>query len=236
MTVRSFHFTIGLIGLLLACADASAYSPPWPKRHDVYSPNMAFVIDIDPVSEMNTVYAVDDRSHPIWSFPGSLYLCKVFLSNDGEVVAILGWKYVREQDIPNAGAIEFRNKDGVFKSYTLRELCPNPKRTQEVGPGPIGDFWRTWYSPVDSNGERFVMSTTDRYEYEFRFSDGQMTDRSSLWVNAMRDRLEENALPLGLACLSGFWVLFLALRYWKRRRDARRATSVVNPPANPSGQ
>ena len=163
--------------VLLTTSPASATSFAPPQRHDVFSPNRLFVLDADPGKKLNTVYATSDRTKPLWSFPGVLWFCFPQISNDGTVVAIVGAGFVQAEDLKNATAIEFINKDGVFKSFTVAELCPHPPRTQDVGPGPIGYFWRTWHTGATSNGETVTVVTTGGWTYEFRLSDGEMLER-----------------------------------------------------------
>jgi hypothetical protein len=167
--------------LLVTALPAAAFGPPPAERYDVFSPNRAFVLEVDPKAKMNTVYAAPHRAAPLWSFTGLLWPREVLLSNDGSVVAVVQWPYVREEDVPDAEAIWFISKDGRFRSYTVAELCPYPRRTQDVGYGPVGDSWRTWRTKVSSDGDRLIVDTTGGWTYEFQFVDGIETGR---WWNS----------------------------------------------------
>src|SRR5262245_29093585 len=137
-----------------------------PIRHDVFSPNRDYVLDVDPETEVHVVYATKDRTKPLWSFSMHVWQAPFLLSNDGAVVATLAWEHIRVQDLDDAQCIEFRNKEGVFKAYSFAELCPNPARTILTGGGPIGGFWRTWYTELDHyHDDTFRVRTTDFFEY-----------------------------------------------------------------------
>lgn len=204
-----------LSSALLVASPANAYSPAKPHRHDVFSRNGLYVLDVDPIAEVNTVYSIADRTRPIWSFPGKLWLGRGCLSNDGKVVIIVNWPFVTEEHLATAFAVEFRNKDGVFRSYLVRELVPDPPLTQNIGPGPIGDFWRTWYSEVNDDGDEFSLQTTGIYNYRFRFSSGEMIDRT--WrPRFQRSHVIAGAVFAGVALVAATWYIFV-----RRRRPCK---------------
>jgi hypothetical protein len=172
--------------LLVTTSSCFATSYAKPERHDVFSHNRAFVLDVNPKTEVHIVYDVRDRTKPLWSFSKPVWHYPFLLSNDGTVVVTVAWKHVRAEHIAEAIGVEFWNRDGEFRTYPLRDLCPNPPKTQDVGHGPIGDFWRTWYFDVSDDGEAFTILTTSRVEHTFRFADGEMVERrregSSAWM------------------------------------------------------
>src|SRR5262249_27776749 len=130
-----------------------------------------FVLDVNPETETHTVYSAQDRTQPLWSFSAPVWQAPFFLSNDGAVVVKPGWRHVQVDDLTQATGVTFWNRQGKFRTYTLTELCPNPPKTQDVGVGPIGDFWRTWYTDADQDDETFILRTTCDIEYRFRVSD-----------------------------------------------------------------
>src|SRR5262245_46234649 len=144
---------LAAITLLLTASPCFATSYARPQRHEVYSHNLAFVLDVNPETEVHTVYDVRDRSKPLWSFSKPVWHFPFLLSNTGTVVATLAWKHVKVEEIGETMAVTFRNKDGVFRTHRLEDLCSSPPKTEDVGVGPIGDFWRTWYHDVTNNGE-----------------------------------------------------------------------------------
>ncbi len=166
-----------VLAAALAPSSAAGFSPARPERRDIFSANRLFVLDADPKTGVNTVYAADDRATPLWSFPGTVWLADALVSNDGTIVAVVGWSFVRDDDLPAEGAVVFRNRDGVFRSYSVSDLCPHPLRTRDIGPGPVGNFWRTWQTGAWSDGERLVVRTTGGLDYVFHLADGTVAVR-----------------------------------------------------------
>ena len=140
---------VAILTVLLTASPALATSYVMPKRHDVFSRNRAYVLDVNPETEVHTVYDARDRTKPLWSFSKPVWHYPFLLSDDGTVVVTVAWKHVQAEDIKESGGVRFWNKDGPFRQYPLADLCPDPPRTQDVGIGPIGDFWRTWYTEVE---------------------------------------------------------------------------------------
>ena len=229
MNTRPFALVACFVVLLFADSTASAFKPGPPQRHAVYSPNKAFVVDVDPDRKVNTVYAAND-ARPLWSFPGRIWLEKVCLSNDGTVAAIVAWTHVKEESLPEIEGVVFWDKDGAFKSYSVHELCPDPKRTEDLGSGPVGEFWRTWYTDSWADGERVWLRTTGGLDYEFRLADGEITGR---WRNESRlDRIR-SALSRGSA---GAWtavilavVIVAVAGYVLARRCAHKRPAEAPP-------
>src|SRR5438105_3147387 len=110
----------------LVATPAKAYSPARPQRHDVLSQNGKYVLDVDPAKKVNTVYSATDRTKAIWEFQDHLWLCEVMLSNDGAVVVVVQWRFVKQEYLPDLMGVSFRNKDGAFKSWSVGDLFPNP--------------------------------------------------------------------------------------------------------------
>lgn len=163
--------------LALTASPAFATSYARPVRHDVFSRNRAFVLDVDPGTQVHTVYDARDRGTPLWSFSCGVWHFPFLVSDDGRVVAVVSWMHVKAEDIAETDAVTFWDRAGTFRVYPLRDLCPNPPKTQDVGIGPIGDFWRTWYTGVDDHGETLAIRTTCGVEYRFRYADGELVDR-----------------------------------------------------------
>ncbi len=229
MHPRDRRWIVAIIWLsILLCSRASqatSFAPP--KRHSVSSPNGGFVLDVNPDTRINTLYSAADKRRPLWSFTGLVWLEPILVSNDGKVVVRVASPYVEDQDIAGTTAVEFLNRDGVVQSYTLSDLCPRPAKTSDVGVGPVGDFWRTWHTKVEQDGERIWLTTAEGYRgyrYEFRMSDGQVLDKRLVLAGVV--------VPRSLGTAAGFAILFsilLAFWCWRRRRRAQLVGLVPRP-------
>ena len=173
---------VTFLALFLTATPVLATSFARPVREDVFSRNHAYVLDVNPQTQTHTVYDVRDRTKPLWSFSCVVWQSPFLLSDDGQVVATVGWMFVREQDIAEAEAVTFWNKGGEFRSHALRDVCPNPVETG--GRGPIGAFWRTWYDKVENHGDSFTVRTTVGVTYRFRYADGELVERWRLDSNS----------------------------------------------------
>src|SRR5262245_21422725 len=206
-----------ILALLLTASPVFATSYFQPKRHDVFSGSRAFVLDVNPETELHTVYDVRDRTKPLWSFRKPVWHYPFLLSDDGAVVVTVAWEHVKAEDIGESVGVRFWNKDGEFRSYPLADLCPDPPKTQDVGIGPIGDFWRTWYKHVEDGGDRFTLRTTCGDDYSFRYSDGKLVERRRL----------------GFDEWGGWWsvggviaMVVVGLALWQWRRHSGKAASA----------
>ena len=111
-----------MIVLLVAASPCLATSYAQPERHDVLSHNRAFVLDVNPKTKVHAVYDASDRTKPLWSFSKSVWHYPFLVSNDGTVVATVGWKHVKAEHIAESVGVSFWNKDGEFRTYPLRDL------------------------------------------------------------------------------------------------------------------
>ncbi len=202
---------VAVIMLLLTPTPSYATSYAPPERHDVFSPNGLFVLDVDPKTENHTVYKVGDRAKPLWSFSKRVWHYPFLLANDGSVVATLAWEHVRVDDLDDADCVQFWKGSGIFKSYTFAQLCPAPARTSSVGVGPVGVFWRTWYTDLQQDGDTFRVRTTDLFEYTFSLANGSITRRRLVPSNL----LYKPWLSLGLL---GGMVIVAAMVVWSSRQ------------------
>lgn len=169
---------LGVLVVLAAVSSARATKYGPPQRRDVFSPNRRFVLDVNPHTKTHTVYRTTDRKTPLWSFATSdVWHEPYFLSNDGQVVLRVAWEHVQEDNLPHGDCMWFYGPTGLFKTYSFADICPNPSKTSLVGPGPIGNFWHTWYTNVSQFDTRVTLRTTDRYVYEFDMATGRIVDR-----------------------------------------------------------
>src|SRR5262249_31165234 len=140
---------------------------PRPKRHDVYSPNRAYVLDVNPDTEEQKVYAAQDRTKALWSFSCRVWHGPFYLSNDGKVVAEVQWYYVDADALGTGNCIVFRSKAGPVKSYRFADLCPDPRRRGWLEGGPLRGRQCVWYARTSQEGDTVSVETTDLYEYTF---------------------------------------------------------------------
>ncbi len=201
--------------LLAPTCKGLAYSPVRPVRHDIFSRSAAFVLDVDPEAERFTVYASDKRDQPLWGFSSGVWQEKHFLSDDGKVVAIVDWRYVQVDSLNDTVCVEFWNRNGKFREYTYAELCPAPARSYPFE-GPVGFFWRKWYSEVESTGDTLRVRTTDEFEYIFALDDGRILETHRIGL--------PNWAWWAIWIIVGSGIAMLWLR-WRRRKNqmARRA-------------
>jgi hypothetical protein len=174
-----------LVALLTLPQTASAlsinkFSPPF----EVNSPNRTFVLVVDPRSNNHYIYRASKRTTSLWSFSEAaedVYL----LSNDGEVVVSLHAPYVHVNHVNKTTCITMRRADGVFKTFAMSEICPDPEKTNfHRPPGrpggmalglPEGDSWRTWRGDVVQGDHNFRVNTTGRIRcWDFSLDDGQI--------------------------------------------------------------
>src|SRR5438128_2073608 len=94
---------------------ALAFKPASPVRHDVLSPNGAFVLDVNPSAKRLTVYPAGKRDQPLWSFERPVWQEKHFLSNDGKVVAVVTWEFVQVDEVDEGTCVEFWDQTGKFR-------------------------------------------------------------------------------------------------------------------------
>jgi hypothetical protein len=197
---------------------ATSYAPP--ERHDVFSKNHAFVLDVNPQTQVHTIYATETRDKPLWTFSEPVGHAPILLSDDGTVVATIAWKHIKEENIPVAAGVQFWNKDGLFRSYSLRELCSNPPRTQDVGLGPVGEFWHTWYREATDGGDRFWLRTTTGSVFEFRFADGELINHRPVALNSVR--------RYWWLVAAASAVVVPSLAFWLRRRKTKDAGDTIS--------
>jgi hypothetical protein len=175
--MRDTVMRASVLVVILTASPAFATSYGAPIRRDVYSPNGRFVLDVNPETKTHTVYNVRDRAEALWSFSAPVWQAPFFLSNDGTVVVELEWRHVKIEHLAELSGITFRNRQGIFREHRITDLCPDPPKTQDVGVGPIGDFWRTWYTEVDQDDEIVTLRTTRGSKLRFRTSDGEIVER-----------------------------------------------------------
>lgn len=148
-----------------------AFSPSEPAPHDVFSANGKFVLALDPKEESQPVFAVDNRTTPLWLVQSGLWQEEFYLSNDGTVVVEVSWEFTSTKAYESS-AVRFHNADGVFQAYKYSELCPDPYTTIDV-PGPVGDEWRRWLWVQSVEDGDLLVHTVDGHIHHFSMNTGE---------------------------------------------------------------
>jgi hypothetical protein len=217
-TFKDPRMRLAILSLIWIASSAFATSYKPPARHDVFSLNRAYVLDVNPLTKVHKVYSVNDRSTPLWSFSCGVWHFPFLVSDDGTVVATVSWKHCKEDEIGKEDGVVFWNKDGPSRTHALADLCPNPPLTEDIDePGPIGPFWRTWYTDVTDHGSSFTLRTTRGMEYQFLYATGEVIASRPFGWRRWRSRM--------LATLGGVGIVAVGFAFWKRRN----AISLKNP-------
>ncbi len=165
-------FLILVVTLALQFAShATKYAEP--KSETIKSANGKYTLITNPETKIHKAYSSDDLKTHLWSFELKIWHFPIYLSNDGKSVCHLAWEHVKVDDLKQ-DCVTFRNANGVFKSYPFSEICADPPKTQDVGIGPIGDFWRTWYHEAKSDSETVTVKTTRDKTFTFSIKDGKI--------------------------------------------------------------
>ena len=174
-TITSIGWSGLLILVLTLVLQLSSHATEYadPQSESIKSTNGKYTLVTDPKTKTHKVYSSDNLKEPLWSFELDLWHFPIYVANDGKSVCHLAWRHVKEDDL-NQHCVTFRNAKGVFKSYPFSEICADPLKTQDVGPGPIGDFWRTWYHEAKSDSETVTVKTTRDKTFNFSIKDGNM--------------------------------------------------------------
>jgi hypothetical protein len=144
-----------------------------PKSESIASANGKYTLITDPKTKVHKVYSNDDLKTPLWSFELEIWHFPIYLANDGKSVCHLAWRHVKEDELKQ-DCVTFRNAKGVFKSYPFSKICADPPKTQDVGMGPIGNFWRTWYREAKSDSETVTVKTTRDKTFIFSIKNGSI--------------------------------------------------------------
>ena len=159
--------------LLAAGGPVSALSLAPARPHDVWSPNRAYILVVDPITQVHTVYAAGDRTRPLWSLTGGGQF--FVLADDGRAVAVIAPAALRPSELGGTVGVRFWTPEGVRRSYPVLDLCPDPLPLPPDPDGwPVEGERRTWYEHAERKGESFVIRTPRRVEYEFRIADGAL--------------------------------------------------------------
>lgn len=217
-----FLFFLMIISISFHC---SATSYAMPQAHNVYSPNKAFFLIVNPKNNTHTIRSAKNSEKILWHFKKEVWHYPFLVSNNGNTVATIAWKHVGEDNLDSTG-VQIWNKNGVIKSIKIKDLCPNPPQTEKLDViGPIGEAWRTWYYEVRSNGETFTIKTTRMDKFEISLVDGKVLSKTKV-----RSLKREEEATLGILNIIGltsipfliYLVLYLTYRIFKKDRKRRK--------------
>lgn len=227
---RNCVLRLVLLTLAIFCAaELQAFSPVRPTQHDVYSPNRKFVLDTNPASRNQRVYALEDRSKELWSFTEEIWQEQFFVANDGESVAVVYWCYCRVER--TGPAVRIVGRKGTLFTYSTAQLCSAPYTTEQVV-GPIGDFWRRWLHRSWQVGSALVLSTVDGHEYRFSLATGRIIEHRLVDPMPMNDGYVawQNTKLVFAVLVSA--AIAATIWFFRKRKLGRCRTSAVraSPP------
>lgn len=194
----------------LALSRSSACSP---VRHDVFSGNGLFVLDVDPANGNHVMYEASDRSRPLWSFTTRVWHEPLVAADDGKTVARLAWSHVTIEQMKTHHSVAFWDASGESKAHSFAEVCPDPLHAGVPGPAPMGDFWRTWLYDLHVDGSRLRVETTGRSGTTFSLSDGSILATHRQFIPARVRHLRPLGLVLAAIALA---VLIVRGARWRR--------------------
>src|SRR5262249_35075792 len=182
----------------------------------------------DPGSFEQKVYKATDRNTPLWSIDRYFSDAEFFLSDDGAVVAVVGFGHfgwfagklkgpAGGLESPFHTAIEFWSKTGNFRTHQVEELCPHRQVPLNALKGdPWAASWRRRFTAARRDGDRLSVDTFDTAGYTFSMTDGRIVSKHVHWGNLVR----ANWLTLLVAFLAPS--LAVILLRWLGRRKADR--------------
>jgi len=131
-----------------------------PQQQTVYSENKVYFVQLDPVSDKQSIFSANDSKTPLWSFKQQVGQGEYFISTNGSVVTYVAWKFCRKQDLKNPAVVIYY-QDGHSQKYSYKQLSqPRKYKLGEVG--PIGDFWRIWRDKAYVKKDKLFIETTGK--------------------------------------------------------------------------
>jgi len=149
---------------------ATSYSAPVSRK--VYSSDGKYYVVIDPGKDLQKVYNVSSPGKIYWSFNFSPEMDSWFLSNNGEYVVCVRWKFVRAEDLDKPAVIVFK-KSGLRDEFTYNFLVKS-RRTGFFETAPHGSFWRVWFESIKMEDNHIEISTHDERKVVISGDDGKL--------------------------------------------------------------
>ena len=138
--------------------NATSYARPEKKR--IFSENKKYYVLINPETNIHEVYNSENTKKILWSFEKEAWRSTWVISNDGEKVVWISWKYVRIDDIDKP-CIMIYNSKGIEETFSYNKISsPRKYKIREVG--PIGSFWRVWYESISEKSDGLVINVSGR--------------------------------------------------------------------------
>lgn len=211
-----------LLALLCLVALASwgeATSYAQPQRREVYSENRQFLLVVEPETASLTMFAAADPGRPLWSFKAGIWHQPFLPSNDGQTVTEVAWLHVGENALSRKNCVIFHAADGTRQGIPFARVCPDPPKTQDVGVGPDGEEWRTWYKDADVSGDVLSIHTTTGTIARFDLSKRQLIEIEKLpLTERLEEKLQSPRAILPMVLTASVIVGGIGALAWQRRR------------------
>lgn len=161
---------LSLLSIFYQNLFATSYAHP--QKQTIHSANKEYFVIIDPNTKIHNVYHSKNPKTVLWRFVDGVGHETYALSNSGDIVVRILWKFVSIKNIENGciiiykkGVNEVKKKDSktklsnVFDPYIIypyKDVTILRKyKKDEVG--PIGDFWRIWYESIKIKKNRIII-------------------------------------------------------------------------------
>lgn len=150
-------------------AFATTYAPP--RNRTVSSENGDYELRIDPsAGELSAYEKASGRK--LWKVKRKIWLEEYFLSNDGKILLVAKWEWVKYENLKSPAVLIYREGE-LEISYTYIKLS-KPRRIKLLGEGPIGSFWRVWRSGVKQKNQKVTIWTSGWGTRIFDLSAGRL--------------------------------------------------------------
>jgi hypothetical protein len=213
---------LALLGLISLASLGGATSYASPQRREVYSGNGQFLLVVDPETASLTMFAAADPGKALWSFKAEIWHQPFLPSNDGQTVTEVAWRHVGEAALSRTNCVIFHAADGSRQGIPFARVCPDPPKTQDVGVGPIGNEWRTWYQDADVSGDVLSIHTTTGTIARFDLAKRQLIGIQKVPVTErLEEKLESRRVILPVVLTAAVIVGGIGLLAWQRRKGKR---------------
>ncbi len=168
MNLRLIYF------ILFICLSAAAFATSYsgPVKQTVSSSDGKYCAVIDPAETVQKVYKSDSMKKVLWSFSFTPELDSWFVSNNGQYVVCVRWRFVRVEDLDKPAIVVFR-KDGSRSDYSYNSLG-GARKTGLFETAPRGNFWRVWYESINIENNRVEIFTHDEKRIVVSGEDGSL--------------------------------------------------------------
>lgn len=166
---------INLLPVIILLCAAALYGTSYsgPVKQTVYSADGKYFAVIDPESSMQKIFKASSPDKLYWYFTFSPELDTWMMSNNGEYVVCVRWRFVRAEDLGRPAIIVFSRK-GAVTEYPYNTLV-QARRTGLFETAPVGRFWRVWSETVKTVNNSVEITTHDRKRITVSGDDGKLS-------------------------------------------------------------